>query len=397
MPDDAAADNEPDPWFRPVWDDGDDPDDDTPPGFAPKPTPLPRPMAGRRDAEALLGPLAAAAAALARLDTMAEGASEPVRDGLVARLSYAEAAGWLASQGITAHPVSLALRDRERLGRRELWAQHQARRPAHAAAAWDQDDAGLDADGKITRALALARLLAHLPTADNPLVDAARAESWLAPLAPQATPFDAQRFAAWRAAHRPDGRRSDPRPALLRVAEAALGWMEGGISDVPEAIQALAVVALLLKRMGMVENAPPPLWAAWPALCAPDAPGVLPRLRGDTAARLAPGGAAWAVVFMHLVADSARAGSRILAALRAAETAGLAFAAREDKRSRLPDTVDLLLREPALTAPALARQLGITPQAVLRLLARLAQAGLVREVTGRGRFRAFAIAVQSAA
>src|SRR4051812_33570251 len=75
---------------------------------------------------------------------------------------------------------------------------------------------------------------------------------------------------------------------------------------------------------------------------------------------------------------AARGGSRTLAELRAAE---------KDKRSRLPATVDLLLRQPALTAPALARRLDITPQATLRLFARLEQAGLVREVTSRDSFR----------
>ena len=96
------------------------------------------------------------------------------------------------------------------------------------------------------------------------------------------------------------------------------------------------------------------------------------------------------VVFLHLAAEAARGGSRILAELRAAESAGLGFAAREDKRSRLPATVELLVRQPALTAPALARWLAITPQAALRLLSRLEREGLVREVTGRGSFRAFA-------
>ncbi len=331
---------------------------------------------------------------MARLDAGAEAASSAVQQGLIARLTYAEAVGWLSSQGMTAHPVSLALRDRERVGRRELWVQHQALRPHRSIPAWEQDDAWLDADGKITRGLALARLLEHLPSADNPLVDAARAEAWLASLAPQATPFDRHRFATWRAAHVPDGRRSDPRPALLRAAEASLGWMESGISDVPEAIQALAVAALLLKRMGAAEIVPPPVWAAWSALCAPDDPGVLPRLRGDTATRLAPNGATWPLVFLHLIAESARSGSRTLVELRAAEAAGLAFTAGEDKRSRLPDTVDLLLRQPALTAAALARQLNITPQAALRLFARLEREGLVREVTGRGSFRAFALRVK---
>src|SRR3954447_20280620 len=388
----AAAD---DTWLRPVWAD-DAADLDTPPLHRPTGSPpRPRRAAATATSEPLLAPLAHAAAARARLDAAADAASPAVQQGLIVRLAYAEAAGWLASQGVTAHPVSLALRDRERVGRRELWLQHKALRQRRSVPTWEPDDAWLEADERIARALALSRLLARLPAADNPLVDAPRAEAWLAPLAPQATPFDARHFAPWQAAHMPDGRRADPRPALLRAAEASLAWMESGTSDVPDAVQAIAIAVLLLKRMGTVDTVPPPLWAAWSALCAPDDPGVLPRLRGDTAARLAPRGASWPLVFLHLAAEAARAGSRVWTELRAAETAGLAFAAGEDKRSRLPATVDLLLRHPALTAPALARRLDITPQASLRLFARLEQAGLVREVTGRKSFRAFALVVRS--
>ena len=81
-----------------------------------------------------------------RLDAQAEIASPAVQQGLITRLAYAEAAGWLASQGITAHPVSLALRASERTGRRELWLQQQALRPARSVPAWEQDDAWLAAD-----------------------------------------------------------------------------------------------------------------------------------------------------------------------------------------------------------------------------------------------------------
>ena len=391
--DDTAADDAPDPWFRPVWEDSDDVES-TPPGV--RPSTLPRAAApARRDADELLGPLAAASAALARLEAMAEMASEPVRDGLIARLAYAEAAGRLAAQGLTAHPVDLALRDHERIGRRDLWVRHRAGRTRRSVPDWEPEDAWLLADENITAALALARLLKRLPAADNPLLSVERAQAWLGPLAPQAGPFDARRFARWREAHLPDGRRRDDRPALLRAAEAAAAWMEGGVSDIPDAAQALAVTALVLRRTGFLLSVPLPLWAGWRGLCAPDEPAALPRLRGDVAARLAPGGAPWEVVFLRMAADAARAGLRTLAALRQAEVAGVALAAGQDKRSRLPAALDHLLRQAAVTAPALARSLEVTPQAALRLLGQLVTAGVVSEITGRKSFRAFALAVRS--
>jgi hypothetical protein len=59
-----------------------------------------------------------------------------------------------------------------------------------------------------------------------------------------------------------------------------------------------------------------------------------------------------------------------------------------DRRSRLPDALDALLRAPVLTPKALAARLRIVPQTATALL-RTLQAE--REVTGRGSFRAFAV------
>jgi len=388
----TAAD-EPDPWFRPVWDDlADETDSPFPaPRSASSSTRSPARSPGgaaRGGPDAtLLAALATAQEALARLDAMAEMASEPVRAGLIARLAYAEAAGLLAAQGVTAHPLDLALRASERIGRRELWTRG---RPRRAGPTWALDDVWLRVDEKITAALALARLLQRLPAADNPLVSTARA-AWLGPLVPEAGGFDDQRFARWRDAHVPDGRRAAPLPALLRAAEVASSWMESGTADRPDAAQALAVAAGFLRRAGALRTIPLPAWAGWTALCRPDDPAVLPRLRGDVTARLAPDGAAWPVVFLHMVAEAARAGSRTLAGLREAEAAGVALAAGQDRRSRLPAAITLLLRHPALTAPALARQLVITPQAALRILGGLRAAGLVSEVTGRKSFQEFGI------
>jgi DNA-binding MarR family transcriptional regulator len=44
-----------------------------------------------------------------------------------------------------------------------------------------------------------------------------------------------------------------------------------------------------------------------------------------------------------------------------------------------------------LTPKALAGQLGIAPQTATALLRELQDKGVVREVTGRGSFRAFAV------
>ncbi len=131
-------------WLRPVWAD-DDVELDAPPLRRPI-RPLPRSTPTTTAADALLDPLAGAAAALAQFDAAAEAASPAVQQDLIGRLAYAEAAGWLASQSITVHSVSPALRDRERLSRRGLWLQHKAQRPNRAASAWEPDDAWLEAD-----------------------------------------------------------------------------------------------------------------------------------------------------------------------------------------------------------------------------------------------------------
>src|SRR5919112_863557 len=82
----------PDPFFRPSWED------------APEETER---LRRRRtalsgdvpagEAAALLAPLALAQDALARLDARAEAAPAPLRDGLIARLAFQEAAGCLAA------------------------------------------------------------------------------------------------------------------------------------------------------------------------------------------------------------------------------------------------------------------------------------------------------------
>jgi hypothetical protein len=93
-------------WFRPVWEIEDEAALD-PPG-PPRPRKQP---AVPNYGHPLLTPLARAQDAVARLEAKAEMASPVVVEGLCARLSYFEAAGWLGYAHMWIHPLDLALRE----------------------------------------------------------------------------------------------------------------------------------------------------------------------------------------------------------------------------------------------------------------------------------------------
>jgi hypothetical protein len=402
MPDHDADD-----WlFRPVWEDT--PDETETPEPPPRMPPLPRPARPADllgdDAAALLAPLAAAQDALARLDARAALAPPPLRAGLIARLAFREAAGLLAAARAWVHPLDLALREHALVGRFDTAAEIGRARQAlpntwaHDAQVWRaaDDRAGLvAAERAVPGALHLARLLRALPDRHDPLATPAAVATTLGPLGPTPEDLpDPDRLAQWRHRFLPRraARRSQPPPlpALLTAAQAAAAWMEDGIVEQPTAAQALAAAALLLRRTGALRVIPLVVWAAYPLLAEADA-GGLPRLRGEVARRLTGhDSATWMVSFLAMAAEAARAGLRELDRLQAAAAAGAALTTR-DPRARLDDALAAVLRHPALTPAMLAQRLGITPQAASRLLARLAAAGIVTEITGRKSFRAFAI------
>ena len=376
-------------WFRAPWEDL---DDDTP-------LPAWRPVRSTADGPAwlgalgsLLGPLCAAQDALARLDAAAALAPEPVRAGLIARLALREAAGWLAHEVCWVHPLDLALRDANLTGAPELaaLAGGGARALPHtyaAGPAWDrtvQDPDQLPgADQAVGQALVLVRLWRRLASARTwrPLATIASAAAVLDPLG--RGPLDLERLAAWHAAFA--GAAATDLPPLLRAALAAEYWMDSGIGDPPSASQAVFAVSVLLSRRLGLQAVALPVWGASPALAFGEL-GGLPRLR-----RPGPAGApAWPLAFLTLVAEAARAGTRELVRLRDAAAAGAELMVKVDPRSRLPDAVDAVLRAPVLTSMRLARQLAVAPQTATSLLRTLAAAGVVREVTGRKSFRAFA-------
>ncbi len=56
--------------------------------------------------------------------------------------------------------------------------------------------------------------------------------------------------------------------------------------------------------------------------------------------------------------------------------------------SRLPDLVNLILSRPLISIPLATKELKVSPQAVEDMLKEL---GSLRELTGRGRYRAWGI------
>jgi hypothetical protein len=191
---------------------------------------------------------------------------------------------------------------------------------------------------------------------------------------------DPDRLAGWWEAHAPapsprrqfGARRGEgraPLPPLLAGAIAARAWKESGITDRADPVPALLVA------FGFGDRE------------------ALPGLRAEAADRVAGRGGAvtWPVACLHLIAESARLGLREMDRLEAAAGRSRGLAARSDKRSRLPDALDALLRAPVLTPKALASRLRVAPQTATALLRVLRDKGVAREVTGRGSFRAFAL------
>ena len=250
--------------------------------------------------------------------------------------------------------------------------------------------AAASADDAVDRAVRLARTLERLTLlrTRNPLrSDPALAEALAALGAGEPDPA---RTAAWRRdALAGAGRDSLPTflPPLLAVALAAQAWAEEG----GDAAQSLFGAAALLARAGVLRAVPLPFWAAYPALGRGGGPGEgLPEACADASVQDADASATWPAAFCRLARQVAFAGLRELDRLEGVAERGRAAADGLDRRSRLPDALDAALRLPALTSTTLASRLDVAPQTATALLRGLLQAGVVREVTGRKHFRAFA-------
>ena len=362
---DGPEDEEED-WFRPVWETEDEAALD----------PVGRLQVRKVPAEPdyghpLLTPLARAQDAVARLEARAEMASAAVAEGLRARMSYLEAAGWLRCVHIGIHPWDLALRDSGITG--SYAAAAVADRLQGELPSTVLHEGGIEAtpsDILVNDALRLARLWRRLGELRTwqPLHDDAALREALKSLGCRT--LDDAEIADWLGFIQA----LDRGPVLIRAGRAARDWINrAGVE--PHAAAGFFVAACLWRAQTAPRPIPLPFWSA------PELYHYRLSLRI---------GLDWMAQFLECVTAAAQTGLRELARLLAAEQKRADI--RVTARSRLPDALDAVVRAPVVTAGSLARTLGVTPRAALGLLQKLMAAGCVREATGRASWRAFALA-----
>ena len=281
----------------------------------------------------MLNALVAAQDALARLEASAEAASAQVREGLLNRLTYREAAGHLAHHGKWVHPLDLAMRD---LG--------------------------------LTGSYAAAGLGSRLPSV-LPATSALSGE----------VPDDRDVAAALRNAH-----------VWRRLAQLRT-WSPDSVERLPVVGEGPALVAaveiMAAGRLGYGDTIRAAwLWrerggVGWPGLPIWSAPVQQLHRAGLSAAPVEG--------LLGCIAEAAVAGRRELARLNEAEGRGRAM--RATARSHLPRALDIAVSLPIVTARLMGEGVGVSPRAGAELIGRMVGEGLLREATGRKAWRGFVL------
>jgi hypothetical protein len=359
-------DDDDDGLWRPPW----ETEEDEPPG-----PPRQRQAAAEPDyTHPLLTPLARAQDAVARLEARAGAASPAVAEGLRARMSYREAAGWLSHAHVWIHPQDLALRDAGLTGSYGAAARLgriQSELPATTAQGVDFGDlpSNLGLDVTVDLALRFARLWRRLAEYRTwtPLADVTSLQETLQSLGFRCEMTDAGTWLASVHAR-------EESPPLIRAGRAARSWINRPGGTDPLSLDGMFFAACLWREKGFGRTVTLPFWSA----------GEQRHHRLSLRA-----GLEWMAGYLDCVAAAAKVGSDELARLQSAEEKGHALA--RTMRSKLPAALEALLCAPIITARGLAGNLDVTPQAALGLLRQLREAGIIREATGRGSWRAFTL------
>ncbi|SJM33617.1 RHE_PE00001 family protein [Mesorhizobium delmotii] len=388
---------------------------------------------------ALIAPLARAEDLLARLDERVQ--KSPLRDGFLQRSHFADAAAALWLDGELVHTEDLVLHDARmdiRTPTHELTRAHavlRARRrifgqkpdwalsrvgilalrgredqgggngashgragsdpDAATAATWPEDDAGESLSEDTDQEDALAEELAEIDAvlarssrllagenlaprrADSPDVDAAgqgaktpetASFDGLGPLIRDLDWDEDQRLADWFAVVD----QVKNMPAVLSAAIAWEAWQDIEPLQHQHWLGTLLVAALIRQRGKVASH----------LFCLNAGLRIIPRERRKSAVRTTR-----LLAVLDAFAEAASAGLKELDRLALAKGQMERRLRNRRKNSSLPALIELVLARPVVSAGLIAAELKISQRAALDLVAELA----VREVTGRGRYRAWGI------
>jgi hypothetical protein len=357
--------------FRPVWELDDD-DELEPPGPVRARKRAPAPDYNHR----LMTPLVKAHDAVARLESKLEMASEAVAEGLRARMSYLEAAGWLEHAHVRIHPRDLALSDHGITSSYTAAAFDDHLGTVLPATVSEQPDLEIVpfvSDRFATHGLRLAREWRRLAEIRSwgLLSDSNALRQVLNSLGSrQRDTAEIEDWMLWVDGELERG------PALIRAGRAALDWMSRpGINE--RNSDGVFLAACLWRRERGQRAVALPFWAA-------------PDLRHHRLSLQAEG-MSWVAEFLECVTAAAIIGLQEFERVHGIEDKGRSLGVT--KGSRLPEALDAVIRTPIVTVRSLAEILRVTPRAAHGLLDQLVAGGFVREATGRASWRAFSLAL----
>lgn len=361
-------------WFKPVWEDDDEPSKpllhQTTPVFKPS------------GPSGAITAIATAEDVISRLDASCSVCHVRIRNGLIARLAYREAAGWLTSITQWIHPNDLALRDIGLTGSFSAAALigNLSNELPNTIGNEDQEDyfGTLPEDHAIDIALNYARFVKRIALFKtwNPL-------SSLNDMIEVMSKLGLDRYTTksiyeiWS-----DTPLSDDQPKLVYAIKKALVWREldqeahRGYAD----LRCSFIMAALMKSNERLRTVVLPIWSGQPILQS-RLNSESPFVKGEETVNAC----------LKLIIESVHSTSRELLRLSDIHESLNDFIKKSTSRSKMPTVIDILFKYPILTPKALTNILKISDRSATGLLSELMKAKLIRESTGRKSYRGFLI------
>ena len=377
---------EPDPEFRSVWADADEDLDQGASAFPEHRPPSLKPITAAEAAKpVLLKALSDVEFRLGRLDAMASVASSSVREGLIARIGFREAAGWLTQASQWIDPIDLALRAdglTENLTAAAKVGNLASALPVTLEHSGEpEDEEVVPEDRTVDLALALARHYRTLASTPSwkPLQTASDLSQALDPLGLLSGSTQALLTQDWiNASSSPD-----PEQAILLAAfDAANRWRTADEGDNSDEVDARAgfIAAAWMMCPERLQTVPLPIWSA---RAMEHRTSGSPFFRDDAAL----------LALLSLIGESISISQRELVRLQTVERKALAAMAATNMRgsNKLPAALDLAIKRTLLTPKTVCGVLDVSDRASTGLMAELVKLKVVRETTRRKRYRAFVL------